>query len=181
MATTQTRILSLLVLVLGLLNVGLLMALWLEQPGGLQPDHPAMGGPVAAYVVRELRFTSAQQEQYAVLRQAHHTAMRQLLPALAASREQLFTGLARPGSNTDAAAHARQLDRIAALERRIDSLTYAHFAQVGRVVTPAQLPRWQQLAPTLPHLLQQQRPPHRSGGPHGPHSPMGGQPPGPPE
>lgn len=179
MATTQTRILSLLVLVLGLLNVGLLTALWLGQPSGLQPGHPAMGGPVAAYVVRELRFTPTQQEQYAVLRQAHHTAMRQMLPALAASREQLFAGLARP--TPDVATHARQLDRIAALERRIDSLTYAHFAQVGRLATPAQLPRWQQLAPTLPHLLQQQRPPNRFGGPRGPHPPTEGPPPGPPE
>lgn len=180
MAFTQTRILSLLVLVLSLLNVGLLAMLWLGRPTQPPPRHPN-AGPVVAYVVRELGLTPTQQQHYMSLRQAHQAAMRQMLPMLTERRETLFAGLAQP--TTEAATQKQLLDQIAALERGIDSLTYAHFAQVGRLVTPEQLPRWQQIAPELPRMLQQQGHSNRNGppgGPRGPRPPNNGRPEGPP-
>ena len=171
---SQTRILSLLVLAMSLLNVGLLALLWQGRP-----DHragpPPGANPVAAGLVRELRLTPRQQEQFRTLREAHHARMQALLRELNARREQLFAGLAQPAT---AAAPPALLGRIGALQRQTDSLTYAHFAAVGRLLTPAQLPRWRQLAPTLPRRLQQLWP----GGPRpfGPGPPAGPPPNGPP-
>ncbi|WP_201986911.1 hypothetical protein, partial [Hymenobacter rubidus] len=138
---------------------------WLGRPGHAprKPPPPAVG-PVAAYVVRELGLTRQQQQQYEALRQQHQARMRQLMPALMARREALFASLGHPA----ATAEPRLLDQIAALERRIDSLTYAHFGEVGRLVTPAQQARWQQMAPTLPRMMQQQGPGGRRGRREGP-------------
>ena len=165
---TKTRILSLFVLALGLLNVGLLALLWLGRPGHRAALRPAPS-PVAAHLTSELHLTPAQQAQFRTLRTAHHARMQALLRELTARREQLFAGLAQPA----AAAPPALLGQIGALQRQADSLAYAHFAAVGRLLTPAQLPRWQELAPTLPRRLQQQGPgggrrPGRSGGPGGP-------------
>lgn len=172
---TKTRLLSLLALALGLLNVGLLALLWLGRPGHQAALHPAPS-PVAADLVRELHLTPTQQAQFRTLRTAHHMRMQTLLRELTARREQLFAGLAQP----TAAAPPALLGQIGALQRQVDSLTYAHFAAVGCLLTPAQRPRWQELAPTLPRRLQQQGPPGgRRGGPSG--SAPGGPPPeGPP-
>ncbi|WP_201981887.1 hypothetical protein, partial [Hymenobacter rubidus] len=78
MAVSQTRVLSLLVGALALLNVGLLALLWLGRPGHAprKPPPPAVG-PVAAYVVPELGLTRQQQQQYEALRQQHQARMRQ--------------------------------------------------------------------------------------------------------
>ncbi|MFC6225904.1 periplasmic heavy metal sensor [Hymenobacter artigasi] len=175
---TKTRILSLLVLVMGLLNVGLLALLWYGRP-----DHQAARGqatgPVAAGLVRELQLSPQQQQQFDVLREDHHTRMQALLKQLTARREELFAGLAQPAT---ASAPPALLAQIGDLQRQTDSLTYAHFAAVGRLLTPAQLPRWQQLAPNLPRRLQQ--PPQRGGrgglpgGPGGRGRPGDGPPPG---
>ncbi|MBO2009058.1 periplasmic heavy metal sensor [Hymenobacter negativus] len=154
MALTKTRILSLLVLALALLNVCLLVLLWLSRSGPTRSARPGVSS-VAAYVVHELDLTPRQQEQYKALRQQHQARMQHLLPALMARREELFSNLAQTAADTAAQPHL--LDRIAALERSIDSLTYVHFVQVGRLVTPAQQPRWQQIAPTLPRMMQQVR------------------------
>ena len=170
---TKTRILSLLVLVMGLLNVGLLVLLWLGRPDGAAGRRSA-AGPVAAGLVRELGLTPAQQQQFAALREEHHARMQELLRTLTAQREQLFAGLAQPAA---ANAQPELLAQIGALQRQTDSLTYAHFAAVGRLLTPAQLPRWRQLAPMLPRRLQQQGPP--GGRPGHRRHPGDGPPPGP--
>lgn len=154
MTLTKTRMLSWLAAALGLLNVGLLALLWLGRPGN-QP--PPEGGSIARYLVSELQLTPGQQQQFDRLRQDHHAHMQRLVQELTIEREQLFTGLARP----DQAAAPALLDRIGALQRQTDSITYAHFAAVGRLLTPAQLKRWRELVPTLPRRLQ----PPAPGGP----------------
>ncbi|WP_216726989.1 hypothetical protein [Hymenobacter siberiensis] len=63
------------------------------------------------------------------------------------------------------------------MQRQTDSLTYAHFAALGHLFTPAQLPRWQQLAPILPRRLQQ---PGQGPGPDEQRSGQRGGPGGPP-
>lgn len=164
---TQTRILSLLVLVMGGLNVGLMVLLWQGRPTQQAP------GPIAADLARELHLTPRQQEQFRALREAHHALMQALLQELTARREQLFAGLAQPAMAT---APPVLLSQIGAIQRQTDSLTYAHFAAVGRLLTPDQMPRWQQLAPKLPRRLQQLRPPgrHPDGrGPDGRGRPLG--------
>ncbi|MBU6123353.1 hypothetical protein [Hymenobacter siberiensis] len=64
---TKTRILSLLVLVMGLLNVGLLTMLWFGWPSHQALLHQG-ASPVVATLVSELKLTASQHQQFSTLR-----------------------------------------------------------------------------------------------------------------
>ncbi len=134
--------------VLNLVTVGLL---WRPRPAG-----PSPGDGPAQLLVKKLAFSPPQERAFAGLRQEHQRQMQELRPQMMHLKTALFAQLAQPA--TPAAVRSAALARIAANQRRIDSVTVAHFAAVRALLTPTQQAQFDDLAPDLPRLLLPGRP-----------------------
>lgn len=121
------------VTLLVLLNIGLMATIWLQRKddgnSGDGGPKPGDNNPLAT----ELGFDSAQRRAFDTLR-AHHFALNQgYREQMRSLKDRYFNGIKTGNPPNDALA-----GQMAALEVRIDSATYAHFAQVRGLCTDRQ-------------------------------------------
>ncbi len=116
--------------------------------------------PMTEFLQKEIGFTPAQMTVFDSLKQHHRAAVKPLFDDLSQSRDSLYL-LAGAASNSDAVTTAASAigRKQAALELRM----FENFQQIRAICTPAQLPKFDSLAPTLVHKMM--GPPRRQGAP----------------
>ena len=173
--------LALLIILLVALNVATITAFWLLRER--RPGPPPSQNNVAAFLVKELGFDSAQKQQLEQLVEQHRRQVMDIRRNNRAAKDSFFALLNEPtvGDSVLAAAATR----ATAPDRQMDMYTFRHFQQVRALCTPAQKIKFdavikEVLRMTAPPQDQHGPPPGGRGerpGPGGP-PPDGGQ--GPP-
>lgn len=155
--TRKIRILQWSIALLLLCNIGLIVTMWF-RPGGRGKNETPRD-----FVIRSLRFTDEQIDQYDVLIEAHQRAMRGLRQEARGTRQQLFMGLEGGHSQTINA------DSLAALigntQGKIEKVTYDHFAEVRKICNDAQKSEFDHIIGDVIKKM--------NGGPHGGPGPGG--------
>ena len=157
----KIRVLTILVVLLIVLNIGSLGYIWHEHYIG-HDRGPRDGHGPGGLVIKELQFDERQQAEFEKLRNEHHTAMRNIGEQDRALHDELFRSLSRSG---DTSAYADSLiHRIATLRVENEQITYRHLAEVRRICTPAQQRRFDEM------IAEAMARHERDGGPQGPPS-----------
>ena len=143
---SESRFLKLVVIGLLLLNAGTLGYLLLGERGGNGGprggmEHPVhRGGPggPARFLRERLQLTDAQESQYRDMRDSHRASVIQIRSRIRDARRKLY-GLMHDGTQpADSVAAVPLLDSMAAAQREIDSVTFAHFQELRGICTPEQ-------------------------------------------
>lgn len=134
----KIKVLTILVAVLILLNIGTLGYIWYSRS---RADHgPRDGRGPGGLVIKELQFDAKQQEAFERLRNEHHEAMKKIGEENRQLHDELFRSL---GRGSDASTYADSLiHRIAMLRIENEQITYRHLAQVRQLCTPQQQQRF---------------------------------------
>ena len=137
------------------INLGLVVFLVLgagRPPHGPGPNGgpPGPNGGVAQLLIEELHLDTRQQQAFATLRNAHHNHMQRLNDSLAVAMDAYLGLLALPLAQRDTAGLQQ---RIARCQTQKASLTFAHFAQVRALCTPAQRQTFDALLPRLKEVM----------------------------
>ncbi|WP_051054130.1 periplasmic heavy metal sensor [Fibrella aestuarina] len=151
----QTRLLTWAVAGLLLLNLGTLGYLAL-RPRGLHPPRPGTpGGPPpdgpATLIIDRLQFDEGQQARYRTLVRQHQQASARLAEASTNLYQRYYKLLSQ--AQPDTAAAQALSSQIAANQRAVAELNFAHFAQIRALCRPDQLPAFVRLLDDLTHLF----------------------------
>lgn len=161
---TTTKLLTIAVVALLILNMGLVAVLfWKPTQNG-----PSDGGPKTV-ISRRLHFDTSQQEQYDKLVDEHRHQTRQLNQAGVRLYRQYYQLLKT--NQPDTVRSARFSQEIAANQRAIAELNFAHFSALKALCRPDQQADFTRLVDDLTELFGRNPRPNRRGSP----------PPGPPE
>lgn len=151
----RTRLLTIALLALLVLNLGTLVFLW--QAREKQPGQPPPGGNAADFIVHALKLDDQQQKQFAALRDQHQAVVRQ-------AREQdrklhdLYFDLLK--ADTPDRAKADSVAGLFAIERkRIDSATFEHFRQLRGLCRDEQKKLFDNVIDQVVHMLGPKEPP----------------------
>jgi len=147
---------------------------WLDR--AKRPPKP--DGDAKDYVVRELKLTAQQQEQYRTLIKEHRSQADAIRPKVREAKEALFALLKQPNvsdSAKQAAAHA-----VSVQTEMLDLVTLNHFQKIRALCTPEQQKRFDEIILDVVRMIGQPRPPMGPGGPGGPPGPPPGHEQGPP-
>lgn len=160
--------LNILLLVIGVLvlcNIGLMFMMWYKP--AVQEWQPGKETP-RDFVVRSLNFNPDQTAKYDILVKAHQQAMRRLRDEAGAYRQQLYACIKNvsAGNAPDSLAQL-----IANSQKQIETVTYAHFAQVRLLCTEAQKQQFDHITGPLTQMMS-----HGGGGHHPPPPPRDGGP-----
>ena len=121
------------VILLVLCNIGLIATIWFKPHDQGGPRH---GEETRNYVIKTLKFSDEQVKQYDALIALHQEAMKQVRREAMDSRTQLFTNLTNNNQNpavADSLAVA-----VANSQKKIELVTYNHFAEVRKICSDAQ-------------------------------------------
>jgi protein CpxP len=155
------KIITLLILVLFAVNLITLGCFWFGRKHGPSSGMPEHGGP-AAFLIRELKLTEDQQQQFEKLKRAHHEHIEQVQDSLHELRELFFHELS--------VSDTRKADSLAKVigekQSSIERITFDHFKQVRAICTPEQQKRFDEVIQEALRMMG--GPP---GGPHGPPPP----------
>ncbi len=121
------------IIILVVLNVTTLSLLWLGRPHA--PDR-AHGEQAAAFLVKELGMTAAQQEAFSHLREFHHREMMLLQEQDRKLHDRFFESLFLPA--TDTLRLNLLADSIAGTRKQMEMVTYSHFGELTQLLNPAQ-------------------------------------------
>ena len=125
------------------------------------------------FVVKNLKFTDGQTKQYDLLVKEHQQAMRHMRQEAMVLRRQLFANLKKQaGGDMHYADSLAQ--GIAGIQKQIETVTYAHFAQVRELCTDTQKVVFDRIITDVVNKM-------NGPGPGGPPHPYGGVPPPPPD
>lgn len=102
---------------------------------GKHQRHHEPRGPFM-FIVRELKMTDKQQEEYTILRNEHHQKMVEIQQQTRNLRERLFISLKQ--ANIDSANVAALSDSIAFNQRQSEIITFYHFKMVRAICTEEQ-------------------------------------------
>ncbi len=119
-----------------LINTGTLAYLFIgrNERSGMPPH----GNPVDHLIIERLQLTTAQQQQFNMLKHEHHERMLEWQEQSSRLHGGLFTLLKNQEKDTIAIDSFMQL--IAANDRKKEMATYEHFEQLRDILTPAQQP-----------------------------------------
>lgn len=144
---SESRFLKLVVIGLLLLNAGTLGYLLLgggtgggadETKSGEHTMHRGGPGGPARFLRERLQLTDAQEVQYRDMRDAHRSAVIDIRAGIRGTRRRLYALMHDGTQPSDGIAAAPLLDSMATAQRRIDSVTFAHFEELRGICTAAQ-------------------------------------------
>jgi periplasmic protein CpxP/Spy len=134
------RVLKIVIVVLVLINIGTLAFMWFNRPLFGQQDQPVFA---PGFLVKELELSGSQQKDYLSLRNSHRMMLRQLQERdkILHTRffDQLFSEIPDSKRTGDLA------DSIAENRREMEILTYDHFKQVRKMLTPVQQKKFEEI------------------------------------
>ena len=139
------RFYKIVIVLLLLLNTGTLAFLWMKSN---RPPHGPMGGPgrhnrVDRLMSDKLQFTPQQESLMENLKHEHHSQILRIQEEESKLHTELF-GLLH-SNNDDPAARKMILDKLAVNDIRKEEVTFEHFRQIRAILTPEQLPKFDEL------------------------------------
>lgn len=166
---TKNKWLAVAFVILILLNITTLTVLWWTKKGNQQEGRPPQGGAIA-FLVKELKLDSLQQQQLLVFRDEHRSATQEIRKKNREAKEVFFSLLEKEGI-TDA-----EIDAAATVSARYDAelakITFDHFKKIRYICTVEQQKRFDEIIHEVLRMLagpQGGSPPPRDGHPPGPH------------
>jgi periplasmic protein CpxP/Spy len=154
----RTKLLTIAVIGLLLLNFGLLGMMILRKPPGLPhgeiPHHE--GGP-KRIIIERLHLDAAQQSQYETLIEEHRSASGKLNEASRELHKDLYTLLA--ADPVDTAKADSLILQIAENQKATDKLNFAHFQDIKALCKADQLAEFKLLTEELAGLFAPKGPP----------------------
>ena len=155
----NTRTWKWMVGLLTLLNIALLLTIW-QRPSE-KPGHMPDGGP-GKRIVRDLNLTPAQEKEFEILKEEHHSSMMQLQEKGGETRDELFELLKQ--ENPDMNLVKEKVQAIAKNQEEIELITFAHFQQVRKLCTEEQKKKFDETIKDVLHSMA--RPPRPRDNPH---------------
>jgi protein CpxP len=165
---TKNKWLAVAIVILILLNITTLTVLWWTKKGNQQEERPPQGGAIA-FLVKELKLDSLQQQQLLVFRDEHRSATQEIRKKNREAKEVFFSLLEKEGI-ADA-----EIDEAATVSARYDAelakITFDHFKKIRSICTAEQQKRFDEIIQEVLRMLAgpQGPPPPRDGHPRGPH------------
>lgn len=157
------RFYKIVIVLLLLLNTGTLAFLWMKSN---RPPHGPMGGPgkrnrVDMLMSEKLHFTQQQEDQMEGLKHDHHSQMIEIQKDESQLHTELF-GLLH-SNNNDTTAKNAILVKLAANDTRKEEVTFEHFRQIRAILTPEQLPKFDELMEEIATHIMSHHPGSRRG------------------
>ena len=147
MEASKNKLLLLIIAVLLLINIG---TLWYFI--GSRPDHGTKERPGFTEVFRkEVGFDSAQLKQFAEMRKLHHEASKPIFDSLRKAKEDFYALLLNPQVSDSTKRAAENL--IGTRQAQLDSIVFAHFAELRQLCKPDQLTKFDSSMQQLIHRI----------------------------
>lgn len=128
----KTRLLTIAVIGLLILNMGLLGFMWF----GRKPMPPHLEGkfegrpPAAQFLIKELNLDEKQKAEYDIMRISHKSTRDSLNDVLKQHRETFFKGLSTGDTS--------EIEKIATVQKEMDLSTFHHFQALRSICSPEQ-------------------------------------------
>ena len=120
----KQTLLTILVLVLVALNIGLVTFMWYTQ----RPNSGPGGPETANFLMRELHFSSEQEQQYKKLQQQFTDSLEPIRNRERQVHDRFFEMM--HAANPDSTLVAASIDTMGHIRSEIEYLTFVHFRQV---------------------------------------------------
>lgn len=137
MKNNNTRILTIAVILLLVVNIGLVYFILKGRKG---PDRREGRKDPTEMMSKELNMTDQQQKDFKSMKEEHFKNVRPLFDSIRASKTAFFS-LIRDPNVTDSMIDARE-QQVLAQQARLDKITFDHFKKVRALFTPEQLPKY---------------------------------------
>jgi periplasmic protein CpxP/Spy len=156
----RTKLLTIVIVCLLLLNFGTLGILFFSKPGG--PPHGGMGpghghGGPKRVIIERLHFDEAQQKQYESLIEEHHSKTDELHDASGKLHKELYSLLTE--AVPDKAKADSLVIQISENQKAMDYLNFDHFQKIRAICRPEQISDFNSLALDLSGLFGPKGPP----------------------
>jgi Spy/CpxP family protein refolding chaperone len=172
----KNKLLTGLVVLLLVANAVTITMFWLGRP---KHPSPSKGSP-REFLVNELKLDAKQQEQFDMLRKAHHEAADQLRDKIKNAKEAFFDLLKQ--QNVTDSAKQEAAKAVSVNTEALDLLTLNHFQKIRALCTSEQQKKFDEIIQQVASRIGQPRPPGvPDNGPQGPPpaGPDGDRPPAP--
>lgn len=147
----KTKLLSIAVVGLLLLNLGTLTLMMFKQTGSHPGGPPPRGEGPKKIIIERLNFDEGQQKQYEVIIKDHQTKIKELNTKSRELHDELYSLL------TDAAIDKTRSDtiiqQIAENQKELDNLNFDHFQKIKALCKGNQLENFNGLVIDLTHLF----------------------------
>lgn len=127
-------------------NIVTLTMLWFhkeaqgqQQQGGFRPQQ----GQLFDYLTAELKLDEKQKAAYAALRDEHHALAEKLQDSLRLSKDAFFNMLKQNTADKDSVANAA--NTAAAVQQRLDVITFYHFQKVRALCNAVQQKKFDEI------------------------------------
>jgi len=165
---TKNKWLAVAIVILILLNITTLTVFWWTKKGNQQEERPPQGGAIA-FLVKELKLDSIQQQQLLVFRDEHRSATRETRKKNREAKEVFFSLLEKEGISETEINEAATLS--AKYDAELAKITFDHFKKIRSICTTEQQEKFDEIIHEVLRMLAgpQGPPPPRDGHPSGPH------------
>jgi len=127
------RTYKIIIIILILLNAGTLSFLWI---GRLRPFETESRGQSARFLIRELKLTPEQRDEFGRLREVHRGQLLELQEQDRILHDRFFEFVFI--DQPDTAAMKALTDSVANLRKKMEILTYQHFRNLRRLLNKEQ-------------------------------------------
>ena len=141
----RNKILVTIITVLLLSNTTAIIWFLVLKDNGRRPDRHR--SPMTEFLQKEVGFTPQQLHLFDSLKQRHHTIVKPLGEDLSRSRDSLYNLIGKPAATDSAVQAAAAI--IGRKQSVLELQLYDNFRQIRGICTPAQLPKFDSLAPSL--------------------------------
>jgi periplasmic protein CpxP/Spy len=137
---TNIRFYKVVIIILVLLNLGTLGFLWLAPPrSGSLPER----GQAAEFLIRELRLTPIQRDEFGKMRDEHSARLSVLQEQDRKLHDRFFDAIFLPVPDTSSVNML--CDSIAGVRKQMEMLTFEHFANLRQLLTINQRVKFQRV------------------------------------
>jgi Spy/CpxP family protein refolding chaperone len=150
MVMNKTKLLSIAVICLVLINLGMMSIILFRGKPPKQGHHQDGEGP-KKIIIERLQFDDGQQKQYEVIINEHRSKTRELNKTSRTLRDELYSLLIE--NDIDKTKADSIMQTIAENQKAIDNLNFDHFQKIKAICKSSQLENFNGLALDLTHLF----------------------------
>lgn len=165
---TKNKWLAMAIVMLIILNITTLTVFWWTKKENQQEERPPQGGAIA-FLVKELKLDSIQQQQLLAFRDEHRLVTRETRKKNREAKEVFFSLLEKEGISEVEINEAATLS--AKYDAELAKITFDHFKKIRSICTSEQQKKFDEVIHEVLRML---------AGPQGPQPPRDGHPSGPP-